>query len=295
VPGENRLRASPQTLLPVTFMAQGNISPKCSSSLPYVLGNVVVAALTDDDCLLANEFYHDFYSTTIVGTQAVRFTMQSNVLNPYLLVADADGNILAEDDNGAGQGSFNSALTLIAGAGTLLLAPSSAFTYELGSYTFSSTLVSGNATGCQTIYVTPGIVSEQTLADSDCLLEGDPFFGDQFVIVLTAGVPVTIRMTSTELDTWVGLYASGSPNAVAFNDDISATNFNSELTYTPTETNYYLILTSSHLPEETGAYTFEILPQAPGAAVRAPGSSLLRGGAPRLKSAFTPRLLVRRK
>lgn len=261
-PGENRVAVSSPGLTSVQFVAQSLLSPKCSVLEPYVPFASVNAALTDDDCLLPNEFYHDFFQVNLASSQSILFTQTSVVIDPYLLIADAIGNVLAEND-GTAFGTTTAQILMIAAPGSIQLAPSSALTYELGAYSLTSA-VGGEATQCERVFAMRGIVSNQHLLASDCVIETPEgsYFADDITIRLIKDVPVTINMNSAEFDTYLELYALGGLVALAVNDDADETTTDSRLTFTPNDTAYYVISASSLLQEETGAYTLSIEPAA---------------------------------
>ncbi len=255
--GVQTLSATVQGLAPVQLSAVASVSPRCQQVVPYNLFATVSGALDFDDCLLPNTFYHDFFLANVPTAQALRFTMQSTTLNPYVLLLDADGDLLAED----GTTGTTMSLSILAPPGDLVVLASTFLSFQLGSYSLSSTVDDGLATNCEVIFAMRGISVAQNLTASDCVnaSPSGPFYSDQFIIFLNAGIPVTIRMSSLEFDTFLELYGA-SPTPVAANNDISGTNPNSEIIYTPTVSNYYAISASSFVPEDTGAYTLTILP-----------------------------------
>jgi serine protease Do len=239
------------------MVATSTLSSQCNVLTAYALFSNSAGILSDSDCLLPNTFYHDFYSTTVPVSQAIRVSMQSSAFDPYILLLDSGGNVLAEDDNGGG--IANSSVSIITAAGPLIVAASSANSLELGSYSLSSSADDGQATGCEVIFATRGVSIAQNLTASDCVDDG--FNSDVFFIRLIAGIPVTVSVSSTAFDTWLDVFRLGA-GLVASNDNISISNTNSSVTYTPTISDYYLISATSLLQGATGAYTLTIAPPA---------------------------------
>lgn len=82
----------------------------------------------DDDTFL------DAYELN-VGAGGRTISMTSSDFDAYLTLADFDGNILAEDDDGGG--GLNSRMTIQLDAGSYVLVASSFEAGELGAYTLS--------------------------------------------------------------------------------------------------------------------------------------------------------------
>jgi hypothetical protein len=76
---------------------------------------------------------------------------------------------------------------------------------------------------------------------------------------LTPGVPVTISMTSYNMDTWVGIINGDTGKWVVY-DDNSGSGTNSLLSFTPVfgdQGNYYIAASSSG-PNSTGTYSLSV-------------------------------------
>ena len=264
--GTNILRATSQGLQAVQFSATANISSRCLTATTYIIPSTVLNALSPEDCMLPDQFYYDFFSALVSGgTQIIRFDMQSSTFDAFLFIGSSAGELLADDDDGAAQGSTNSRLTLIAAPGQYEIAASSAFEFEEGSYSLSSSILpSINAQCGQDVYIMRGVTINQSLGGGDCVIQGGPFFADKFIIFLSAGVPMTVTMSSTALDPYLEILVLDGEVPLVENNDISGTDFNARITFTPTSSGYYEIWPSSFFANEVGAYTLTIAAGAGG-------------------------------
>jgi pre-peptidase len=122
----------------------------------------------------------------------------------------------------------------------------------LGTSTGLSTL---SPSACVPSAINCGSTVAGALSTDDCPY-GDGSFYDQWTFDAVAGQTVQISM-SAGFDTVLELHnASGAQ--VAFNDDISETNFNSRITYNVTVTGTYTIWANSYDEAVTGAYSLDL-------------------------------------
>lgn len=106
------------------------------------------------------------------------------------------------------------------------------------------------------------------LEQGDNTLE-DQSLGDDYGIMLTAGVPVTIVVRGgprtdapgQTVDAFAMLGINGT--TLATNDDIDGSNLNSRIVYTPTTTGMHTLrVSTSGSGLKMGAYTVTVLPGA---------------------------------
>ncbi|HEU0298425.1 MAG TPA: hypothetical protein VFR37_03205 [Longimicrobium sp.] len=96
---------------------------------------------------------------------------------------------------------------------------------------------------------TPLTVVVGQLQDGDC--EPGNFYADLYLMTLPAGYPITLRMGSTDLDSWLDVYDADG-NFVAYSDD-GPTPPNSEISlFAPAGD--YLLVANSYYAYETGRY-----------------------------------------
>jgi hypothetical protein len=253
--GQNTVTATAGSLSPVTFTATGTAGgDPCSTSVPYTPGSTVSGALATTDCRLTSGEYVDFYNTTLSTAQALTFTMSSTAVDSWLELYDAAGNLLAFNDD-AGTGITNSALRVFAPAGNYFLAATSLAANETGAYQLSSSALTG-AANCAMYWVVPGVIIPGTVSTTDCNSEG--YLSDVYLVVLRQGETLTVRMNSTAVDSYLGLY-NASGNLVKEDDD-SGGGDNALLTYTysGTGTTAFFIDAGTYDRGEVGSYTLTV-------------------------------------
>jgi hypothetical protein len=188
--------------------------------------------------------------------QTAAITMDSEAIDPYLVLTDDTGTVIAENDDG-GSG-FNSRIT------TSLP--------EDGTYTIWATSFGGDGTGRYTLSLEEG---SDTVADGADLREidfgqtrdsyvdaddgRDPQYNDiaePVAFEASSGTTVRITMTSDEIDPFLVL-TTENDTVVAENDD-GGTGFNSQIETTLQQDATYVIWAGSFSGEATGAYTLSL-------------------------------------
>jgi plastocyanin len=179
----------------------------------------------------------------------VEITMTSEEFDTYLVLADPDGTVVAQNDDGAGSLDSRIVHTLS----------------QSGSYTIWCSSFSENATG--TYELSLATVSEEQL-DLESIAYGEtregfvdatdgnaPEYGglaEPVTFEGEEGDPVEITMTSEVFDTYLVL-EDPDGNVVAQNDD-GAESFNSRITRTLSQSGTYTIWCSSYSEDATGTY-----------------------------------------
>lgn len=247
--GTQTVTATVPSLTPVQFSATA--TDPCDNSVTYTLGSTASASLGTADCRLSTGEYVDFYSANLPSAQAVAFNMSSTAFDTWLELYDANGNLLAFNDDAVGAGN-NSSVKVFAPSGNYFLAATSFSSSVTGAYQLSSTGVAGNV-NCDEYWVVPGVSIAGSLAATDCDFDG--YFADDYLVVLRPGQTLSVRMESAVFDTYLALY-DDNLDVVASNDD-GAGGTNSLMTYTYTGTGpaLFLIDASSFDPGQSGAYT----------------------------------------
>jgi|GEM_PF-3477767 hypothetical protein len=197
---------------------------------PISCGDSVAGELTpDDDTGVRNEFgqhFHDAYAFDGSADQSVTVTMQADpsdgceypLGDPYLYLFDPDGNLIAEDDDGAGDLGALIQQRLYADGEYLLVATSFGasefFPYEL-------TLACDDATPPPTepTPIACGERVEGALEPTDATgFLGPDYFHDLYEFEGAAGDVLTVSMSGSDGDSFLVLL---DPNGelVAFDDD----------------------------------------------------------------------------
>lgn len=180
------------------------------------------------------------YQFTGQAGQFVRITLVSDDFDAYLRLEDASGNILAEDDDGAG--SLNSRIGPfeIPQNGTYTIVATSLSGRDVGNYTL-------NLTGAeiQRIEYTQRVTGELTGSETQA----------DFTFTAQAGDVVSIGLTSDDFDSYLTLSRSGTE--LTSNDD-GGSGLNAHIgPYTLTETGDYVINVSAYNNED-GEYVLTL-------------------------------------
>jgi len=187
------------------------------------------------------------YTLTGTAGQSVRITLMSEDFDPYLVLEDADGNILDTDDDSAG--SFDSRI------GPFSLPADGEYRIVAQSFAYYNN--SGAAVGDFTISVeefeTRRIEYTQEIAGT--LTIEEPF--QEYEFTGEAGDSIMIRLTAPSYDAYLTLLDDNGFDLIS-NDD-SGGSLNSqigpyELLYTGT----YIISATSYSRSATGDYTLSL-------------------------------------
>ena len=110
--------------------------PFCAPLGNLALGNSVTATLTFTSCQYIDNTFADLYQVVLTADTAIDLRLSSSDFDAYLLVLDAKGNVVAQDDDSGGGTNSRIVQTLPAGTYTVVAKPFSAY-YSVGAYTLS--------------------------------------------------------------------------------------------------------------------------------------------------------------
>jgi hypothetical protein len=182
------------------------------------------------------------YSFEVEAGATVQITLVSDDFDPFLVLADADGNELATDDDSAGNLDSRISYTFADGGEYMLTATS-----------FSAHNGGAARTGAYTLSLTP--VEVETIEYGETV-EG-VFSGDvlssEYSFTAAPGDSVTITLNSDDFDSYLRLRDS-SGSEIAFNDD-GGGSLNSLIgPLLLSEGGVYTIVASSLSGSSTGAF-----------------------------------------
>ena len=100
----------------------------CDEVRGFSIGNSTSGHLSTGDCQLQDGSAVDYYRVNISGNRTVHVLLTSDVINPYVVIMDRYGNVVADEDNG-GTG-YSEILTNLP-SGTYYIAATS---YDFGDY-----------------------------------------------------------------------------------------------------------------------------------------------------------------
>ena len=199
-----------------------NPTPLVSPSLLTLDGNAIAASLTASDNTLPDGSYYKAYQFQGQAGQSVVIDMRGNNIDPYLVLFDASGRKVAEDDDGAGDKNARLKVTLPSTGKYTLYANS----YEIGktgSFTITGSL-SNNFTAESTgdRRISNNFTAESTgdrrillqkngvLGTQSRVLARDGSFFDAFSFNGQAGQVVQIELISSDFHPYLVLF---SPNS----------------------------------------------------------------------------------
>jgi hypothetical protein len=251
--GTNIVEASVVGLTSVAFTAMS----RCISSGTLALGATLSGALAAADCRYPRGELTDRYTFTTTVQRAVRFSQSSSQVDTYLEIFDLGGLLLSANDDSANvPGAQTSALKMLLPPGSYEISPSSFEAAETGVYSMTAVDVPENENVCELVFAMRGITTNGTLATGDCTTGGgSAFLFKTVAMVMRAGKTYTITMNSAAFDTYLELAVLDGP-LVTQNDNAVGTN--ARITFTPTVSNFYVIVASSSLPNISGAFTLII-------------------------------------
>lgn len=257
--GTHTLTASTAGPAPVVFTAQAQANV-CEVRTTIAVGEVASEALASGDCVISGAFA-DHYSLTTTAGQSVEITLSSLDFDTFLGVASANGAPVAANDDDPAITTTNSRIRILAAPGLHTVTATSFGAAMSGDYTLRVEAAAESAEECDMTFIERGVTTQQTLSDTDCVLE-PPYFDDQFFIYLAAGSQVRLRQSTQEFDAYLLLLGPGGA-VVAENDDASDDVTDAEIVHTAAISGFYLISASSALEGQTGAYTLTVdLPSA---------------------------------
>lgn len=251
--GANTLTARAGSLPSITFTANGPDDP-CVVSATHAIGTTSSGALSSGDCQLSYGSYIDYISTTVATAGTYIFNQASDAFDTFLLLYVAAGHIIGFNDDTLPGLSINSTIKALLPPGDFTVAASSYDPNITGTYSITSSTTTATVTNCEDVFVVRGINSDQTLQSSDC--PNGAFYSDDYIIFLVAGQTVTLSMSSTGIDSLLGIYFNGALRAS--NDNKDATTNDAQLTYVPPVSGFYVIAATSGVAGATGAYTLAI-------------------------------------
>lgn len=115
----------------------------CTTGVPYTIGTPVSGSLSTTDCTNAFATPQDRYDFTLAAGQTVTIDLRSVSFDPFLALFDADGGLIAYDDDG-GDG-LDSRITVALPAGSYAIGATGYYSSALGDYTLATTTSSAEA------------------------------------------------------------------------------------------------------------------------------------------------------
>lgn len=201
--------------------------------------------LSSKDAVVWRGSFGDNYSFFGSAGEQVEISLTSSTIDSYVYLHDGSGRLIAEDDD-SGEDWYDSFLAVsLPLDGLYIITASSYYDSDEGPYHLRV-----NRGEMVAQYPEVAVSSATNLAfawETPTDYQGNPFL--VFAVFLEAGVPVQMRMSSSEVDSILYLF---DPNGLPVGyDDDSGGYPNAFLGFTPTESGHHFLVTSS---VTSGAY-----------------------------------------
>jgi serine protease len=200
-----------------------------------------------------------YYTFTLPSPATVKIDLKSSQQDTYLYLlqgADADGSVIASNDDS--NGTTDSQITRSLSAGTYTLETTTYYKGRDGAFTINATAVasSGDEPTCAITNIAPGATLNGQW-DSTCAANqrGSGYYASQYTFTLTQAATVTIDLKSSQQDTYLYLLQSGG-GLLTSNDDSNGTT-NSQIKRTLSAGTYRLEA-STYYRGRTGAFTINL-------------------------------------
>jgi hypothetical protein len=246
----------------------GGGEPCADKATPIALDQMIEADLDGNECPSVSRPWalRDPYTFEAQEGTTYAIAMTSDEVDTYVVLLDASGQVVGEDDDG-GVG-LNSRLVFEAPADGVYTIEATTFAPdETGAYTLSLALDDGGGGGesCAPTPVPIGVgqTIEAELSFDDCYGNVRTFARhDRYTAAAQPGVAYRVTMGSAEIDSWL-ILLDESGEVIAQDDD-SGGLFDAEIVFTLQEGGVVQIQATSFGADEVGPYgiTFETVDPA---------------------------------
>ena len=233
--------------------------PELAAAEAIEIGGSVEGALADGDGKGAGGATADAYRFSGREGQRIRIDMSSEAFDTYVELFDANRVSLADDDDGAAEGT-NSRLTFTLPSTGVYFIEARAFTEATGGYSLSVSEVEPEKAPETLAFGSPiqGEIGETDPTDSD----GRGY--DAFTFSGVAGQRVQAIMRSGDFDTYLQVGRAGVEfTALADDDDGLGEGTDSRLSYTLPEAGDYVLRVSPLGSDAKGLYALELNDRGP--------------------------------
>jgi S1-C subfamily serine protease len=245
----------------LTAVSQGKIAnnptPTIAPSDLTLDGNAIAADLTASDNTLPDGSYYKSYQFQGQAGQSVVIEMRGNGIDPYLVLFDATGRKVAEDDDSGGGKNARLTVTL-ASTGKYTLYANSYEVGQSGSFTIAGRL-SNNFTSQSTIAPTgnQSIILQKNgvLGTQSRVFARDGSLFDAFSFNGQAGQVIQIELVSSDFHPYLVLFAPDS-KVLQENNGLPSRN-NASMTLKLPLTGTYRTIVNAF--DRTGKGTYKLL------------------------------------
>ena len=208
-------------------------------------GDTLPGELTMLDCTIPDGTFAESWAFEAADSTRVQFDLSSDSFDPYLLIADAAGEVLEADNNG-GPGN-DAAHSLVLPPGDWRVYANTNATGSVGTYTLSASIGECTGRAATVDTVTVGSVVTSSISYTDCaLFPPDGTLYERWVLELSEIMDVRFYAESSEFNTYLAVTDISGTGEVWQNDDINIfSDPNSLLTLTLEPGTYAIIVMQS--------------------------------------------------
>ena len=233
--------------------------PELAAAQAIEIGASVEGSLAEDDGKGAGGATADTYRFSGREGQRIRIDMSSEEFDTYVELFDAGRVSLAEDDDGAAEGT-NSRLTFTLPSTGVYFIEARAFSEATGAYSLALTEVEPDKAPEALAFGSP---IQGEISDSDPK-DGEDRGFDAFAFSGVAGQRVQAIMRSGDFDTYLQVGRAGTEfEALASDDDGLGEGTDSRLSYTLPEDGDYVLRVSPLGSDGKGLYALELNDRGP--------------------------------
>lgn len=169
-------------------------SNACETALPIAVGETKNGELLTEDCALDDGSFSDRWLLTVSAPATVRLDLASDAFDPYLLVTNAEGDVVASDDDSGDDD--NARVEVPLPAGTFMVWANTFAAGQTGAYSISAGTATPGALNLRIdgAYVTQGV---QRFAGTVPIVAGRPAVARVFGranVPNTAAASVRVRL-----------------------------------------------------------------------------------------------------
>ena len=227
-----------------------------ATTLPTILSTVLAVATS---CRLNDDSYVDRYDLTVAARTTVRMDMISSVIDSYLLLLNANGKLVAQDDDAGAGVNAHIEVQLEAGKYNLL---ANAAPGQTGAYRIEVTAAVDPCAVTRTIVASQTI--NGTLVSTDCSVgsSGPIPYTQRYLLNVTTAGPLQIDMTSAAVDAYLILQNAASGAILAENDDAAVGTMNARIAGN-FAVGQYIVNATTYDFNQTGNYALSVTPIVP--------------------------------
>jgi hypothetical protein len=226
--------------------------PACTFAQALDLNGGFIQRLGARSCTGANGQPVDYYSFTLPADTLVLAVMTSSEVDGYLMLYDAAGNVVRNDDNT--YGSNDPLIVQYLRAGDYKLAARGATSTVGGLYEVDLRTVAGPRPPLCTpkANIAAGDTVTGVITYTGCQYT-DNSFADLYQMDLAADSSIDLRLNSSEFDAY--LFLLDAKGSVVDEDDDSGGNTNSRITHNLPAGTYFIVVKPFGEYTSHGAYT----------------------------------------